>query len=210
MKTNQKRIMASVFLTLGGMLAGNAVADNQQTIQPLIISRTVPLTDLTNVNRIWAAGTWTQGTNGLRVMLVAETNKYSPLLFVCIGSLTTNLIFVEEPNCKFARFELRNAKGELVPTVKGKSLEGSIADRLPRTSFPMHHNGLLHAHGFRAGSQPDQLPSLRLRDFFEINGDGDYTVTVCPAIYRIEEDGKMLSRIALPTVSMSIHLEKDQ
>ena len=75
----------------------------------------------TNINvyhsEFWH-GVWKEGTNGWRVQLHIQTNGHNsnPIMRVECGNVRTDSGggYLRSPNGKFAKFELRNANGNVV------------------------------------------------------------------------------------------------
>jgi hypothetical protein len=75
--------------------------------------------------------------------------------------------------------------------------------RLQLRDMPRHHDGgLKSAIGFFTNGGPWTLGDVNLGSLYRISKEGDYTLTVCPAVYRFETNGEYLDRVDLPCVSL--------
>ena len=128
---------------------------------------------------------------------------------VGVGSVVYNCLggYVGSPNGKFEKFELLNSNGVVVPFVKGMALEGQLPSRISIKEFPRWHDGgLKNVIGFFTNGVPDILSDVKLNELYRIPRVGDYTLTVCPAIYKFETNMDYLDRVDLPCVTTKVHL----
>ncbi len=65
--------------------------------------------------------------------------------------------------------------------------------------------------GFVSNGPPCHIGFIRFNDIFSIEKEGDYTLTVQPALYRMHNDGETfqgyLDRVDLPCVTTKVHLK---
>lgn len=191
----------------------------------------------TNIAELWS-GTWNQDTNGWRVQLrVCKTNSPDVCVLVQVGSVTRNsgLGYLPAPDCQFAKFELTDTNGDILSPrwrsaallyqrrYVGKwivrprrwlhELDTSLEAKLPLTvsvaDYPHFDNGTLVDHfGFVSNGPPCQIGYVKFKDVYSIKHEGDYTLTVCPVLYKMRSDTNegILDRVDLPSVVTRIHL----
>lgn len=86
----------------------------------------------------WRERTWKQDTNGWRVQITCYTDA-PPVgsVTVEVGSVTVDsgTNYYLTPDSKFAKFELVNTNGAVIPPKRGASLEGSYPRRLEHFLF---------------------------------------------------------------------------
>ena len=161
----------------------------------------------TNANEFWP-GPWTEGTNGWRVQLYCgDTNSPSPWAFLSVGSTITNSGggYCRPPNGEVPRFELRDANGVIVSQKKKTLFPDKYPLKIPVSNFPKLSSGTLKGlFGFFSNSPPAKLQEFKIYDVYQVPREGDYTVSVCPAIYKY--DGDNMALINLPCISTKIHL----
>ena len=87
-------------------------------------------------------------------------------------------------------------EGQLPPRISAKDL--------PR--WPYGDHGLRNLIGFLTNSPPALLCEMKLKDVYELPKAGEYSLTVCAAVYRFEANGNYLYRVDLPPISARIHL----
>jgi hypothetical protein len=142
----------------------------------------------------------------------SDGNK-SPATTITVFALTskTNVMwnYVESPGNKFAKVELRDTNGVLLPPLQGKKLDDDLPlkiaeEDLPTTPTSVH---LGRAWLILPPGIPQSLRDLRIDDTYHIQSEGDYTFTVCVAIYQFTPDRKSLLRVDLPSVTTKIHLK---
>lgn len=166
----------------------------------------------TNLDEMWP-GVWTQSTNGLRVQLFHEFDKDTKQTWVTVsvGSprFNSGVSYVGPPSGQFAKCELLDSNGVVVPFSKGVTMEGQFQSRisindLPR--WPYGDRGLRNHLAFLSNSPPAGLKEFKIKDVYQIKTEGDYTLTVCSVIYKFETNFEYLDRVDLPCVSTKIHL----
>jgi hypothetical protein len=130
--------------------------------------------------------------------------------------------FLKPPGkAKFLKVELRGPDGKvLVPVQK---LDGFLPSTLPVKAFPRNarkerHDGNVD---FQDGlyESPSEFDKFTLQDAYRIEKEGDYTLTVCCAIYVLPYNGHppanvdydkyqtlSATRVDLPCVTTKIHL----
>jgi hypothetical protein len=164
----------------------------------------------TNIDEFWSLGVWNENTNGWRMLLSFwDTNTPNPHILVAVGSKVTNSGggYFGSPNSKFAKFELLNSNGIIIPPKKGELLEYQFPARMPSSAFPKFSDGGLKNHfGFFSNSPPVGLYDIQMHSVYQIKEEGDYTLTVCAVIYKHETNTEYLDRIDLPCVTAKIHL----
>jgi hypothetical protein len=164
---------------------------------------------MTNTSEMWP-GVWKESTNGLRVQLyLQDTNTPNPVLSIGVGSVITNANpgLVWHPEGKYAAFELRDSRGVLISPIKGISKQGACDFRISAKILPTWPDGgLRNIIGFSTNTPPAILEKCRLKDLYRIKKEDNYTLTVCPVIYKFETNGLYLDRIDLPSISVTLHL----
>jgi hypothetical protein len=202
----------SVFSSIRSIVAQDSLTQSKIWIRPGVYTEGSDghLYAATNVNTtaLWP-GVWKEDTNGLRVQLYIETKWVQ----VGVGSIVHNSLgeYIGPPSEKCAHFELRDSNGVVVPFVKGMSLEGQFASRLSLNDFPRWPNGGLKVHiGFFTNGGPFTLMDVNLENRYLISKPDDYTLTICPVIYKFETNGEYLDRVDLPCVTTQVHLTPSQ
>lgn len=192
------------------------------------------------VEQFWR-GAWVEDTNGWRVQLVF-TKDSGGRLAVQWGSVVKNSRdgYLRTPNGKFAKFELLDFKGNIVPlkpTAGTNLLAGIYGQLIYPTNLPAWaapSGGSLEADFPKIISTnvyprfpgkfsdrtvagdilesrllpPENINVLILDDLYSITNEGDYTLTVCPVLYKQynHADSAILDRVDLPCVTTKIHL----
>lgn len=165
-----------------------------------------------NVTALWP-GVWKEDTNGLRVELRFETEGGQTALRIGVGSVVFNSLggYVGFPRGKFARFELQDSNWVVVPFIKGMTMEGQLPPKISINDFPRWPNGGLKTHiGFFTNGGPFILTYAKVDDLYRIKREGDYTLAICPTIYKFGTNPEYLDRIDLPCVTTKIHLVPSQ
>jgi hypothetical protein len=161
-----------------------------------------------NISTLWP-GVWRENTNGLRVQLQSETESGQPLLHIGVGSVLFNSLggFVGAPSgC--GKYELRDTNGVIAPYAKETSSEGTFPPRISIKDLPRWANGGLKNHiAFFTNGGPFTLADIKLDQLYAIPTEGNYTLTVCPVIYKFETNKEYLDRVDLPCVTIKVHLK---
>jgi hypothetical protein len=167
----------------------------------------------TNIEAVWP-GIWQQNTNGWRVQVYGwNTNGPDAWVSVGIGNTVTNSTggggYLWTPNERFAKFELMDSNGMAVLPKKGIILEDQFPSRLPIHDFPKWSDGeLKNRMGFFTNSPPWILKQVRIRDLYQLKEEGEYTLTVCPIIYKFGTNAEnFVYKIDLPCVTAKIYLK---
>lgn len=186
----------------------------------------MPLTGLgqifrTNDVATWLSNreiTWSGQTNGF------WTGVYRPIGVpnsINVAILSTNradvdnmFLYVLPPTDTFERLELRDTNGVLVPP--DKKAKGSLPYRIPASNMPHSSDGIYSGHGtvyqyFFIGSHyPGVFNEIAVNNIYHVKQEGDYTLSVCPIIYRFETNREYLDRVDWPCVSINIHLQPQE
>ena len=207
----------------------------------------------TNEAENWR-GVWAEDTNtGWRINLrTLETTASKMAMQVLVGSIATDsgVGLLPSPDGKFAKLELLDANGKVVPAKKGAALalygmgnrifsdgqatnyhspslwDATVARNYPETISDMEyprwnvdadigftsviHKGMFtRSLGFVSNGPPCFITAIIFNDIFEIKAEGDYTLTVQPVLYRMQNDGGTfqgyLDRVDLPSVTTKVH-----
>jgi len=192
------------------------------------------ISNSTNAALYWQ-GVWQEDTNGWRVELTFDTNDTE--LQVRVGSvvITSGGGYLMTPSGKFAKFELVDPDGNLVPPKPGAgtilrhmytnatfgtnlpawadpsdgALEENFPDTISSDVYPRDPTGEVAGDFYIIkGLPPNPINFLKLRDAYSITNEGDYTLTVCPILYKMHSRTNLdvLDRIDLPCVTTKIHL----
>jgi hypothetical protein len=164
---------------------------------------------VTNVDLValWP-GVLKDDTNGVRVQLVPFADPTDKYVRIGVGTVVSNGLggFVGPPNSNFNRFELQDSSGGVVPFVKGANIQDHLPSRIFINDLPRWNGGILNNIGFLyINFGPSTLRDVKINDFYKITKEGDYKLTVCPAIYKWATNG-FLDRIDLPCVTTTVHL----
>lgn len=158
--------------------------------------------------------TWGNDTNDLCAgLFVSQNNNPAPPIqtidvFVLTSKTNAMWNYVEAPGNKFAKLELRDTNGVVIPPLKGKKLDDDLPQKiveedLPTTPASIH---LRRAWLMLPPSVPEPLKDFNIQDVYRITNAGDYTLKICVAIYQFAPDRKSVLRIDLPCVTTKIHL----
>ena len=168
-------------------------------------------TSVTNIEIMWP-GVLRDDTNGWRVQLYCWGEKGKDTwASLGIGNTAANIGmgYVWTPNEKFYKCKLKDSSGKAILPRSGATLEAQYPASLSVRVFPKWSDGKLKNRiGFFTNSPPWVLKQFRLQDVFQIEQEGDYSLTVCPVIYKVETNAEHIAyRIDLPTVTTNIHLK---
>jgi len=203
-----------------------------------------------NPSEFWP-GTWKEDTNGWRVQLCIypEANYWYPkegaghpistnlMLSVDWGSVTKSSLdghYYRPPNGKFAKFELLDAKGNVISSnpnagsnlliklsggTYGTNLptwvspaSGSLVAKFQKTIstnvYPQdQYSGMVGEIGAATNMPPFYVGLLKLDEIYSVTNEGDYTLTVQPVLYkRSNTNQAILNRVDLPSVTTKVHL----
>jgi hypothetical protein len=166
----------------------------------------------TNLDEIWPA-VWKESTNGLRIQLDAfrNTDTKEDWLIIGVGSVVFDSggSFFGPPSGKFAKFELRDTNGVILPPKGGVLMEGQFPERIPLKDLPRRpygDRGLLNRLFFFTNSGPGRLREMKFKDIYRVPKEGEYTLTVDVVIYRFETNWHYLDRLDLPCITTKVHL----
>lgn len=165
----------------------------------------------------WLTGprtAWGGETNGLRAGLVWNDSSSKLGVTVLVLTFQTNTAwrYVAPPGKNFLKLELRDAQGVLLAPIKGKELNGDLPRRIRTDDLPhspsagIHNAGMIENWLMLPPGLPDRLRDFFLQDVYKIEREGDYTLTVFPALYEFAADRKTVSRIDLLPVTIKLHL----
>jgi hypothetical protein len=164
----------------------------------------------TNADEFWLEGVWQENTNGWRVIVCCwEKNTPDVRVSVAVGSRVVNSDggYIATPNGRFEKCELINSNGIIIQPKRRASMEDQFPSRMAIRSFPKWPDGAIKNHvGFLSNSPPAKLSEFRIRDVYSIKEEGDYTLTVCPVIYKSGTNADYLDRVDLPCVTTKVHL----
>jgi hypothetical protein len=170
----------------------------------------VPLpTELKSPQMVWGGG-----SNGFRAGLCWGDFSGKMDITVLVLTFKTNTAwrYVVPPGKKFMKLELRDARGTLLPSLKGKELDGELPQRILTKDLPhsppagIHNPSMIEDWLTLAVGLPGRYRDFFIEDAYRIRQDGDYTLTVWAAIYEFASDRQSVSRIDLPPVTAKIHL----
>jgi hypothetical protein len=130
--------------------------------------------------------------------------------------------FIKPPgDAKFSKVELRDPDGKVLAPLQKQdgSLPPSLQVRtLPRYSRQERHDGNINFQD-RLYRSPSELGDFTIQNAYRIEKEGDYTLTVCCAIYVLPYNGHpptnvdydkyqtlSATRVDLPCVTAKIHL----
>jgi hypothetical protein len=180
----------------------------------------------TNTDQFWR-GIWKEDTNGWRVELnFSETNTPEVAVAVRIGSIVKNSDdgtgdYFTTPYSDFAKIELLTPDGVIVQPKWRGTLKGDFPQRISVGLYPRGIVGPLAGEFlFVSNGPPFYVGGYRLKDAYSITNEGDYTLTVCPVLYKnltgkkidVSDENfhisntNLLDRVDLPSVSAKIHL----
>lgn len=212
---NKKAIIATILSIIVSSISYVRSQDQNRFGGPPIVagvyrmnSNGVSILD-TNVNAMWT-GVCVTGTNGIRTQIYCSiSNTLNPGVSIAFGSvLKESGPYYNTPNGKFAKCELRDSSGNLIPPKKGKSMEAKFEPRISVKSLPRRPTGVLKdIVGFRTNNGPRILGWFKIREVYEIKREDDYTLTICPVVYEMQTNYHFLDRVDLACVSTNIHLK---
>ncbi len=121
------------------------------------------------------------------------------------------------PKKKLAKVELRDSQGMLLVPLKGKNLVGELPQQILIKDWPRYPadpdprggrgvGGLLEGRLFLAPNSLAVPWGFYMQDMYRIEKEGDYTFTVCMAIYHFTNDKQSVVRMDLPCVSIPMRL----
>ena len=140
----------------------------------------------------------------------------SPATTVTVFVLTskTNALwnYVEAPENRFAKVELRDTNGVIIAPLQLTKLDADlpltiVEEDLPTTPRVIH---LRRAWLILPPGTPEPLKEFHIENVYHIQKEGDYTLTICVAIYQFAPDRKSLLRRDLPCVTAKVHLVPQQ
>lgn len=164
---------------------------------------------------------WGVATNEVRAGLAWSKEVRDQMILqdfvVMVLTSKTNAVFsyVKPPNEKFAKFELRDSKGALLVPRRGLALDGQMPETiqladLPKTPKFGRNNPLLAGALHLFQNRPVPLKIFDIQDVYQVEAEGDYTLTVWPTIYQLSTNQQFVNRIDIMPVSMKVHLSPSQ
>jgi hypothetical protein len=156
--------------------------------------------------------TWGEETNGFRAGVNWELSSKMEVRFIVLTSKTNVWWnYVAPPGKKFAKFELRNARGILLTPINGDKLDGELPQRILSEDLPQrpaigHHARTIDNPLLLDAGSPGLFRDVVIQNVYRIEQEGDYTLTGCIAIYEFAPDRQSVSRIDLPCVTVKLHL----
>jgi hypothetical protein len=158
---------------------------------------------------------WGEETNGVRAGVDWElSDKMDVQVFVLTFETSAMWNYIAPPGKTFMKFELRDAQGGLLTSLKGKKLDGELPQRIPTKDLPFrpasgfHHRSTIDNRLLIGRGQPIIFRDVVIQDVYRIEQEGDYTLTVRVAIYKFAADEQSVFRMDLPPVTVKIHLRK--
>ncbi len=154
-------------------------------------------------------------TNGVQAILMCFPESEPEDIYLGVQRTDTNRsgLYVKPPDGGFAKIELRGADGKMLAPTTGKV---KLVTEWPRvvdvSRLPHRAEGLFHGGGVRdilliGRGAPTPLREFRIYDAFDIERDGEYTLTIWPSFHQVIEPGeKVAQRVDLPPVSVKLHL----
>lgn len=161
-----------------------------------------------DIDAKWRWADWKEDTNGFRVEIYPTTEMGRTTLSVYVGSrvFDSHGEYVLGPNPRFSKFELRNSNDVVMPFLKGVTIQGESPAKIPIGTLPQRRTGgSMDVIWFTTNSGPKILTNIYLNAVYRIDCEGDYRLTVRPAIYEFGGDS-FLDRVDLPTVTTKVHL----
>jgi len=113
--------------------------------------------------------------------------------------------YLTAPDNKLQRFELSDGNGTIIIPLRGKKPDGDLPLTLAPRELGRASPWLVASPG-----TPCPLLELDINDIYHFDKEGDYNFNVCAAIYKLQPDNKLASRISLPCVTGTVHLNKSQ
>jgi hypothetical protein len=163
-------------------------------------------------------GIWGHETNGLcaGVLCASRGTPGKPTgqsltVYVLTSNTNTAWKYLGVRDAKLSKFELRSPTGALMDPLPGKRIDRELRDRmlvsdLPRARGTLSARNMPDAWLFLTPGSPTVLADVTLQDLYCIEKEGQYAVTIWPAIYEFTPDRRAVFRIDLPCVSTTIHL----
>jgi len=159
---------------------------------------------------------WGVETNGFRagVCWFETSGKMNIRTTVLTFKTNATWNYVAPPGKKFLKCELRDARGMLLTPLKGKKLDGEFSQVILTKDLPhspavgLHTPSMIENLLVLPAGLPGPFRHFFIEDVYRIDQEGDYTLTVCVAIYRFAPDRQSVSRIDLPPVTAKIHLRE--
>jgi hypothetical protein len=164
----------------------------------------------------WNERFWDEDTNGWRVQISFYTNSPRATITVEVGSVAMNsgMRYYSTPDHKFAKFELSDSSGVVIPPKWGASLKGDYQHKISTRDYPGWGGHEGEAGGylvrFFSNGPPCRLVGCELNKAYSIKSEGDYTLTVCPVLYKQEANQTNFDRVDLPCVTAKVHLKPTQ
>jgi hypothetical protein len=201
---------------MGGLAKGqpNSEVREERTGGVLMWTNGRAVTYTGKGDEFWT-GNWKETSAGLRDQLISGSlDTTEPWIEIRVGSLVIagSGEFRGTPSGKFLRFQLEDSNGVVLPMRPGIILEERFAKSIRSADMPVqlsqqdvasvHFNSI----PWTTNGGPTIVDVVQLRDLYEITNEGNYTLTVRPAIYQYEKSWTNLVLVELPLLSTNVHL----
>ena len=124
-------------------------------------------------------------------------------------------MYVLPPSGKPPMQVLRDESGAIIDPVKAKT-DGDLPKRISANDLPHSTDGKFSGHGtmyqyFGLGpTDVNMLADFKISDVYDIKKEGNYTLTVFPAVYKFETNYQYADRVDLPVATTKIFLMPSQ
>jgi hypothetical protein len=170
------------------------------------------------------AGIWPMGDEfnfEVKIMAVPASFRSSRALLEFQPDPAFGAFLKPPGDAKFSKVELRDPDGKVLAPLQ--KLDGSLPPSLQVRTFPRYsrqerHDGNINFQD-RLYRSPSELGDFTIQNAYRIEKEGDYTLTVCCAIYILPYNGHpptnvdydkyqtlSATRVDLPCVTAKIHL----
>ena len=166
---------------------------------------------ITNLEAMWPKQCG-YTSNGWRFCLFFSDENYSDMnLIVLVGNNqgNPNAKYFWTPNETFQKFELKNSDGILLSLKSHFLVETNLPAVLPIKQFPRWSDGKLkNRMVFSSNGPPWVLKQFRFTNLYDITNEGDYTLSVCAVLYKLDVNSNaVMRRVILPCATNTIHLK---
>lgn len=237
MNTKQMTLaLVGIWLNACLVCAGKLAVDATNSIEMIggysMIKQANGFYKFADTSELWR-GVWREDTNHWRVELNFEnTNSSEVNLDVIIGSAVTNSTsndgpaYFQTPDGKFARFELTDTNGNIIPPQQSKVFERDFPREISVREYQREPSGGIRGHfSFTANGWPASVGKFKLSDVYLITNEGDYLLTVQPVLYKdknhlneyfgigcarmtvADSNTNFFERTDFPAVAAKIHLK---
>ena len=169
---------------------------------------------------------WGDETNGFRIGITGGDSAGKDIMVFVAGPGTNSVIlgpgshkewrYLAPPNVKFTKVELCDTNGIIVDPLKGKRLDGNLPPKIPVKDLPRSPVRGTKERGSGGGlrdwliGNPAKLQEFSIKDFYQIEKEGDYILRVYPVIYMFGTNMEYVDRVDLPCVTTKVHLAPSQ